>query len=38
MSAESEEKKELRLQICQLTATVINSGMGLLGIKVPERM
>lgn len=38
MNAENEEKKELRLQICQLTATVIRSGMGLLGIKVPERM
>ena len=38
VAAETEEKKELRLQICQLTANVIKSGMGLLGINVPERM
>jgi arginyl-tRNA synthetase len=38
MNAENEEKKELRLQICSLTAMVIRSGMALLGIKVPERM
>ncbi len=37
-SAESEEKKHLRLQICHLTATVISTGMRLLGIAVPERM
>ena len=38
MNAESASKKELRLQIAQLTSHVINSGMGLLGIRVPERM
>ena len=38
MNAETPEKKELRLQIAQLTANVIKTGMGLLGIKVPERM
>jgi arginyl-tRNA synthetase len=38
MNAESAEKKELRLQIAQLTAHVIKSTMGLLGIRVPERM
>ena len=38
MKAESEEKKQLRLQIAEMTANVIASGMGLLGIKVPERM
>jgi len=38
MNAETEEKKELRLQLCELTANVIRSSMGLLGIKVPERM
>ncbi len=38
IGAESVEKEELRLQICQLTANVIKSGMGLLGIVVPERM
>ena len=38
MNAENEEKKQLRLQLCQLTANVIKSSMQLLGIKVPERM
>lgn len=38
MSAESEEKKQLRLQLSELTANVIASGMALLGIRVPERM
>ena len=38
MNAESEEKKKLRLQLSEMTANVIASGMGLLGIKVPERM
>jgi arginyl-tRNA synthetase len=37
-SAETEEKKSLRLQLAQLTATVLKTGMGLVGIKVPERM
>jgi arginyl-tRNA synthetase len=36
--AESEEKKELRLLIAQMTANVIASAFGLLGIRVPERM
>ncbi len=38
MSAESEEKKQLRLQLCAITANVISSAMKLLGISVPERM
>lgn len=38
MNAETPEKKALRLQIAQLTAHVIRTGMGLLGINVPERM
>jgi arginyl-tRNA synthetase len=38
LSAESEEKKQLRLQLSEMTANVIASGMGLLGIRVPERM
>jgi arginyl-tRNA synthetase len=38
LNAESEEKKQLRLQISELTVNVIASSMGLLGIKVPERM
>jgi arginyl-tRNA synthetase len=37
-NAESEEKKQLRLRLCQMAANIISSGMGLLGIKVPERM
>ena len=37
-NAESEEKKQLRLQIATMTANVIKSSMGLLGIRVPERM
>ena len=38
MNAESEEKKQLRLHIAEMTSNVISSGMGLLGIRVPERM
>jgi len=38
ITAESAVKKELRLQINQMTAHVIKSGMSLLGIKVPDRM
>lgn len=38
MNAETEEKKQLRLQLSQMTANVIASAMSLLGIKVPERM
>ncbi len=37
-NAENEQKKTLRLQICLLTATVIKTGMHILGIEVPERM
>ncbi|HRI20898.1 MAG TPA: arginine--tRNA ligase [Panacibacter sp.] len=36
--AESAEKKIIRLQLAQLTAQTIKTGMGLLGINVPERM
>jgi len=38
VNAESAEKKQLRLQLCEMTANVIASSMHLLGIKVPERM
>ena len=38
MNAESPEKKELRLQLCELTAGIIKLMMALLGIRVPERM
>jgi arginyl-tRNA synthetase len=37
-NAETEEKKMLRVHLCQLTAHVIKTGMSLLGIAVPERM
>ncbi|SRR5579871_3504778 len=37
-NAESQEKKTLRLQLCNLTAITIRNAMTLLGIKVPERM
>jgi arginyl-tRNA synthetase len=38
MNAESDEKKQLRLLIAQMTANVIASAFGILGIRVPERM
>ncbi len=38
LNAESEGKKNLRLQLCELIADSIKTSMGLLGIKVPERM
>ena len=38
LNAESVEKKQLRLHICNLTADVIKKSMNLLGIRVPERM
>ena len=37
-NAETEDKKILRLQLSQLTALVLKTGMQLLGIGVPERM
>jgi arginyl-tRNA synthetase len=36
--AETPEKKALRLQLAQLTAGVLRSALGLLGIRMPERM
>ena len=38
VNAESAEKKQLRLQLCEMTSNVIASSMKLLGIRVPERM
>lgn len=38
LNAESEEKKQLRLRISELTANTIASAMSLMGIRVPERM
>lgn len=37
-NAETEDKKQLRLQLATFTANVIKKGMQLLGIQVPERM
>ncbi|MFW2476406.1 MAG: arginine--tRNA ligase [Sediminibacterium sp.] len=37
-NAETAEKKQLRLQLSQLTAQALRNGMSVLGIKVPERM
>lgn len=37
-NAETEDKKQLRLQLAAMTANIIKSGMHLLGIAVPERM
>ena len=36
--AETADKKQLRLQLANMTAHVIKSSMALLGIEVPERM
>lgn len=36
--AESEEKRQLRLRLCQFTASVLKSSSALLGIRAPERM
>ena len=36
--AESEEKKQLRLQLAMMTANILKNGMQLLGAGVPERM
>ncbi|HTE26889.1 arginine--tRNA ligase [Flavitalea sp.] len=38
LTAETPEKKELRLQLSQMTVNVIQSALGILGIHVPERM
>lgn len=38
LQAETDDKKQLRLSISQLTGIVIKNGMALLGISVPERM
>jgi arginyl-tRNA synthetase len=38
LKAETPIKKELRLQINQMVAHVLKSGMALLGIQVPDRM
>lgn len=37
-NAENHEKKQLRLWIAEMTANVISSSMGLLGITMPAKM
>ncbi len=37
-NAETEEKKSLRIHLSKLTAQVLQRGMAVLGIRVPERM
>ena len=37
-NAETEEKKSLRIHLSKLTAQVLQKGMSVLGIRVPERM
>ena len=38
LKEEDEQKRTVRLSLCEAVAKVIKSGMGLLGIEVPERM
>ena len=38
LTAESDDKRELRLQLADMTVNVLSSAMGLLGIRVPDRM
>ena len=38
LNAEDEQKKQFRLMLSQAVAKVLNKGMGLLGIEMPERM
>jgi arginyl-tRNA synthetase len=38
LQAENEQLKQFRLQLSAASAKIINKGMGLLGIDVPERM
>ena len=38
MRAETEEAKSFRIELSQFTASVLESGMSLLGIEMPERM
>ncbi|MET0242091.1 MAG: arginine--tRNA ligase [Flavitalea sp.] len=38
LTAETPEKKELRLQLSQMTVNIIKNSLGLLGIKAPKKM
>ncbi len=38
LKAESEQQRNSRLMLCDLTARVMQSGRGVLGIEAPEQM
>jgi len=38
LKEENMEKRNIRLQLCKLSGEVLEHGMGLLGIEMPERM
>ena len=38
LEAESEEKKGLRLALVEATANTLENALGILGIKVPDKM
>ena len=38
LGAATEEEKAFRLGICQMTAKVLEKGMKMLGIEMPDRM
>ena len=38
VNAETTEKRELRLRLASIVATILDSGMKMLGIQVPEKM
>jgi arginyl-tRNA synthetase len=38
VNAETVEKRELRLRLASIVATILDSGMKMLGIQVPEKM
>jgi arginyl-tRNA synthetase len=38
LKAESEEIRRSRLALCDITARVMQSGLGMLGIRAPEQM
>ncbi len=38
INAESEEAKAFRIRLCEVTGKVLEFGMELLGIEMPERM
>lgn len=38
LKADNEQQRDSRLSLCELTSRVLSTGLGLLGIRVPERM